>query len=136
MNHFQLITDREEIELLSNELKRYIYGMDNPFVFIHKGEVIAKGEIVFYKDDSVEVKMLEVVNKGKGNGRMFVEYLKNMKNIHEIWGESVPNSVCFWFKVGATFDPVAFNNFIKEDEHEEGFLVPFTIQGEFCSTAS
>jgi hypothetical protein len=127
VSKYQLVTNREEIEAMSDELKKYIAGMENPFVFLQNGEVIAKGELAYYEDDSVEIKMVKTINKRTGKGRVFVEYLKNLPNVKEIWGEAVPDAVAFWSKLGAKFDPEAFEQYLEAEEHEEGFLVPFKI---------
>ncbi|MFF2532511.1 hypothetical protein ACFVS2_26950 [Brevibacillus sp. NPDC058079] len=127
MNGLRLITNRVEIESLSSELQRYIRGMMYPFAFMQNDEVITKGEIRFLEDGSVEIKMIEAIDKGKGSGRLFVEHLKNIENVFEIWGESKPDAVPFWLKMGAVFEPTAFKVFASECEYEEDFLVPFTI---------
>jgi hypothetical protein len=127
MNTFEFITNKEDIESISDELKRYSCGMENPFVFIRNGTVIVKGEMAIFEDDSVEIKMLESIKKRMGAGRTFVEYLKKMPHVHEIWGEALPNAVDFWFKMGAKFDPSSFETYLGTEDHEEGFLIPFTI---------
>ena len=127
MSNVNLITDRVQIASLSLELHRYICGMMYPFAFMKNDVVIAKGEIRFYEDGSVEIKMIEAIDKGKGSGRLFVEHLKSIETVCEIWGESKPDAVPFWLKMGAVFEPTAFQVYASESEYEEDFLVPFTI---------
>ncbi|WCK57240.1 hypothetical protein PP175_29050 (plasmid) [Aneurinibacillus sp. Ricciae_BoGa-3] len=127
MNGFKLVTQREEIEQLSEELKKYSYGMEYPFVFLKEGKVIVKGELAFMQDNSVEVKLMESIQKRKGNGRVFIEYLKSLANVHEIYGEAVPEAVPFWHEMGAEFEPSVFEEYLATPVHEEGFLVPFQI---------
>lgn len=124
-----LVTDEAEILTLPQEVHSYLRGMEFPFAFLVDGIVVAKGELEFDSGEvgSVEVKMIKSVEERKGYGKLFVEHLKSLDEVKEIWGESLPVSVPFWFKMGAKFEESVFNEFIENDEHEEGFLVPFTI---------
>lgn len=125
---FELLTDKKEIVIRVPELENRIRYEEHSFAFLLNGSLIAMGEVAFEEDNSIEIKMLETIEKKKGYGRMFVEYLKTIPGIVELWGESVPDAVPFWQKVGVQFEPTGFQQFIEADEHEEGFLIPFTIK--------
>lgn len=125
----KLVTDEFEILTLPQNVQNYLRGMEFPFAFLMDGNVVAKGELEFDSGEigSIEVKMIKSIEERKGYGKLFVQYLKSLPEVKEIWGESLPVSVPFWLKMGAKFEETSYEEFIKNDEHEEGFLVPFTI---------
>lgn len=124
----ELITDKKEIEKRFPQLGSRIRYEQYSFAFACNEELVAVGEIAFEDDQSVEIKMLETLVKRKGYGRMFVAHLRSLPNVVELWGESVPDAVPFWHKVGASFEPSVYEDYLETDEHEEGFLIPFTIK--------
>lgn len=126
-----LYTDKKEIIKHAPELESRIKYEEHSFAFLLNNKLIAYGEIASLEDQSLEIKMLEVVEKRRGYGSMFVDYLKMMPGITELWGESLLDAVPFWQKVGAIFDPSSLEEpfyLIDEDGTKEGFVIPFTIE--------
>jgi|GEM_PF-5616377 len=124
---FHLIIDRNYlIQHLAEFVGEYRYS-EYPFLFLQDERVLAKGEIVFEADGSVEIKMVESLEPRRGHGRAFIEYLKALPEVTEIWGEALGDAVPFWSKVGAVFEKQAFECFIETNDSEEGNLIPFTI---------
>ena len=128
---FQLITDKVDILKHAPELEKRIKCEEHSFAFLLNNMLIAYGEIACLCDQSLEIKMLEVVEKKRGYGSMFVNYLKAMPGITELWGESLYDAVPFWKKVGAIFDPGSLEEplcLVNEDGTKEMFPIFFTIQ--------
>ncbi|KQY90927.1 hypothetical protein ASD24_24320 [Paenibacillus sp. Root52] len=127
--NIELYTDKKEILIHAPELESQIRHELNPFAFLLNQQLIAYGEIAILEDRSLEIKMLQVIEEKRGYGRIFVDYLKTIPGIKELWGEALPEAVPFWQKVGASFDPMSYEHYLNNnDKNEEGFLVPFTIK--------
>lgn len=123
----QLIQDPDMIKEIEPTIwKKYQYS-DCPFIFRLDGKTIVYGEAEFEQSE-VYIKMMESIEKKKGYGRLFIEHLKSLPTIKEIWGEAIEDAVPFWYKIGAKLHPTEFERFINQDELEEDFLLPFSIK--------
>jgi hypothetical protein len=125
-----LLTDYQEIVKAVPELGEKMKHYPEPFVFLVNGIATMIGEIRITKED-VCVKMVESLEKEKGNGRQFIDFLKSIPEKEEIWGESVVEAIPFWSKMGAVFNSTLYKEYQEAmkvgEELEEDFLLPFTI---------
>jgi len=123
----QLIQEPDVIKELEPSIWEIYQYSECPFIFRVNEKTLVYGEAEIGHGE-VYIKMMESIEHKKGYGRLFIEYLKSMPTIHEIWGESVENAVPFWFKMGAKLNPMLFERFLNEEELEEDFLLPFSIK--------
>lgn len=130
----KLVTNQEEMKVHYPQFYKDLQYCEHAFIFLWDNKVVATGELEFDSGEpgALEVKMVEVMKKKKGYGRKFIDYLKNFEHVKEIWGESVPEAVPFWFKVGAVFDKGDFETFIQTDDSNfsEDTLFSFQIPCE------
>lgn len=113
--------------MLEGVIKENLEKAENPFAFLVDGVVEMHGDAeknngVFYIDN------VWSKNERKGTGREFIRYLFENEKIQVIEGESTPEAVPFWFKVGAIFPKEMFDEFIEDDDFED--LLPFKIHSK------
>ncbi|PLS19199.1 hypothetical protein CVD28_01970 [Bacillus sp. M6-12] len=134
MKKMLLLTNYEEIKKTVPEMEEKMKYYPEPFVFLVDDIVTMIGEIRITEED-ICIKMVESMDKGKGHGREFIEFLKELPDKEEIWGESVVPAIPFWSKMGAEFNSTLYKQYeesvVNGEELEEDFLLPFTI---YCQT--
>lgn len=130
MKKMLLLTNYEEIKKTVPEMEEKMKYYPEPFVFLVDDVVTMIGEVRITEED-ICIKMVESMDRGKGHGRVFIEFLKELPNKEEIWGESVVPAIPFWRKMGAEFNSTLYRQYkdaiANGYELEEDFLLPFTI---------
>lgn len=133
MKNMLLLTDYNEMIRVAPHMKKEVDGYHEPFLFFIDGIVTIIGEIQFTKID-VYVKMVTSLEKRNGHGRQFINYLKELPDKEEIWGESILSAIPFWREMGAVFDKVTYRRYeesmLNGTELEEDFLLPFVIYNQ------
>lgn len=123
----KLICGLDEITkecLLGKNIKENLEKAEHPFVFLVDGVVCLHGDAE-KNNGSFHINNMWSKVERKGTGRQFIRYLFENEKIQVIEGESTPEAVPFWFKMGAKFPEELFNEFIEDDDFED--LLPFKI---------
>ncbi|HDR7922438.1 hypothetical protein [Bacillus paranthracis] len=115
-------------EKVFGDILKNLKNMEHRILYLKNDTPIAYGEAIFEKDGSVYIEYIQCLEKRKGYGSEIINHFKNQETITEIWGESIPDAVPFWHRMGVKFEQSAFNEFIEEDELAEGFLIPFSLK--------
>lgn len=130
MNNMRIVRDLEEIKEIAPDIGKTLMFCDVPFVFLVNETPTIFGEIDIGSDDAY-IRMMKSVEKGKGYGGQFIEYLKNLPQCVEIWGESILDAIPFWSKMGAEFNSTIYKeyeSYLKNGTSlEEDYLLPFSI---------
>lgn len=129
MADMKLITDYQEMMKLVPHMKEQIDIYEEPFIFMLDGIVVVVGELEMWNSGKcVYIKNINSMEYRKGYGKLFIQFLLQQLGKKEIIGESIPDAVPFWFKMGAKFEKQPFQDFLDAEEDEmTGLLIPFTI---------
>lgn len=130
MSSKRIVTDYNELIEIVPELASKMQHEEYPFVFFVDEKPTITGEVEITTDD-VYIRMMRSLEKGKGHGKQFIEYLKNLPNCLEIWGEATLEAIPFWSKMGAEFNDTVYKQYENHLNNgtplEEDYLLPFTI---------
>lgn len=119
------LTDYKEILRFAPDQKDVFDMYEEPFLFAVNGEVVVVGEIELGRRVAY-IKNMNSIQRNKGYGRMFIQYLFNELQYVEVTGEAVADAVPFWHKMGARFSKIEFDRYIST-QNDEGMLIPFWI---------
>lgn len=130
MSSKRIVTDYNELFEIVPELASEKKYEEFPFVFFVDEKPTITGEIEI-TGDYAYVRMMRSLEKGKGYGKEFIEYLKKLPNCLEIWGEATLEAIPFWSKMGAEFNDTVYKQYENHLNNgtplEEDYLLPFTI---------
>lgn len=131
MEQYELVEEYGELISRAPHLQEDIELYEEPFLFFVNGKPTMIGEVRLSSMD-IYVKNLCSLESGKGNGRVFVDYLQ--QRLHKdgvIMGESTIHAFSFWQKMGARFDSIVHKNYLlaleQEQELDGDTIIPFMI---------
>ncbi|QJI52315.1 hypothetical protein [Psychrobacillus phage Perkons] len=77
--------------------------LDTDFLFLLNNEIKASGQLrIDYTD--IYIDFIETTEKRKGYGKMFIEYLKQQKQVERITGQSTEEAYIFWESMNAVLN--------------------------------
>lgn len=113
--------------LVEGVIKDNLEKAEHPFAFLVNDDVSLYGDAE-KNNGAFYINNVWSKNERKGAGREFICYLFENEKIQMIEGESTPEAVPFWFKMGAIFPKGIFDEFIEDDDFED--LLPFKIHSK------
>lgn len=89
---------------VADEIKENSYNNSLYFVLNEKDTEVGIVEVK-NSEDSLNIEMIEIINKYSSIGTKAIKCLFNeYKDVNIITGESLPESIPFWYKIGANFN--------------------------------
>lgn len=117
------ITEMYNLET-NSEMNERLKVSESPFAFFVDEYILLYGDA----DDNGKfftIRDIWSTEKRKCYGKTFIRYLFEQTSINEIEGDSTPEAVPFWTKMGANFKKDVFDDFMEDEDFED--LIPFRI---------